>query len=68
MRNRELELDGVVCLEATVAAVEQVVHELTVWMLLNLCLEGLQDCDHLVDQKRTALHGGCQQMLQYPAI
>ena len=68
MRTREPGLDGVVCLEVTVAAVEQVVHELTVWTLLNPGLEGLEDCDRLVDRKRMALHEGCQQMLQCPGI
>lgn len=65
MRNRELGLGGVVCLEVTAAAVEQVVHAQTVWRLLGGCLGGLEDCDHLADPKRMALCKGCQHMLQH---
>lgn len=65
MRNQELGLDGIVCLEMTAAVAEQVVHEQTVWTLLEACLEDLGDRDHLVDRKKMALHEGCQQMLQH---
>lgn len=54
MRNQELGLDGVVCLEVTAAVAEQVVHEQTVWTLLEACLEDLGDRDHLVDRKKMA--------------
>lgn len=63
MHNWELELRGVACLEVTAAAaVEEVVHEQTVWTILEACLEGLEDCDHLADPKRMALNESCQPM------
>ena len=67
MRKRELGLGGVACLEVTAAAVEQAVHEQTVWTLLEACLEGLEDCDRLTDPRRTALKKSCQQVLETSA-
>ena len=64
MRRRELELGGVVCLEVTAAAVEQAVHEQTVWTLLEACLEDLEDCDRSTDPRRMALKKCCQQVLR----
>ena len=64
MRNQDLGLYDVAYLEGTAAAVEQVVHEHSVWMLLKACLDGSEDYDHLVDLKRMALNDGCKQMLQ----
>ena len=59
MRNRESELDGVICLEVTAVVEEQVVHEQTVWTLREAHFEGWEDCDHLADPKRMALNGNC---------
>lgn len=47
MRNQEAELGGLVCLEVTVAVVEQVVHEQTEWTQGEAYFENLEDCDHL---------------------
>lgn len=64
MRNQEPEPVGFERLEVTAAAVvEQVVHERAVWTLLEACLEGLEDCDHLAGLKKMALNEHCQQIL-----
>ena len=64
-RNWELGLGDEVGLEVTAAVVEQMVHEQTVWTLLEAFLEDLEGCDHLADPKRMGLNKGCQHLLQH---
>lgn len=64
MCNRELELDGVICLEVTAAVVQQVAHDSqTVWTLQEAYFEELDDRDHLADPKRKTLSESFQQLL-----
>ena len=63
-RTRELELGGVALLEGTAAAVERVVHEQTVWMLLGGCLDGLEGEHACLLQKRRSIHLRWRSLMQ----